>query len=138
MGGNAAQDKQFIYYLTYMSLQNFPFDLFTTGQADIIRTLVAKQEYDNIMAAIIVETPEQEMAISDLLSEIRPVSAPLESKVREELAKSLSADATNTLLDSPEKEAEWQARIDAERAAHEDEIKKKNKKSKKDKVETKE
>lgn len=106
-----------------MNLENFRWDLFTSGQSDIIRTLIKQGHYNEITAAVRVETPEQEEVLEELLEELRPISAPVDSKVTSELEMALAKDPTNQVLNTPEKEAEWQAKIDAEKKSNEEKVK---------------
>jgi hypothetical protein len=98
-------------------------EVFTQEEREIIEALIARKEYGSITSALRMATPEQEHWLGELLKEVRPISAPLESKVRKELEIEISKNPTNTTIDSPDKEAEWQKKIDEELKAHEAKVK---------------
>lgn len=97
-------------------MMNINWSVFTLEQKEIIEALIAKGEVKQISHAIVVQDTEQEYWLQQIVDQIAPEVAPLESKVKSEIAKVNSS--INTMIDNPEKEAEWQKKLDEEKAEH--------------------
>jgi hypothetical protein len=98
---------------------------FTEEEIAIIKRCVDLGLFDHIMPALDTEsmqemTPEKERALGDYIKQVKPVILDEDSAVRAELQK-LQLEGYE--LDTPEKESEWQAKLDAERAEKEAKIK---------------
>lgn len=88
-------------------------ELFTVEARQVIQKCMDDGNYENIASAILIEEPRQEMWIQSLVNVALPEYKILESKVEKEM---LEATRRGEVIDTPEKEAEWQAKIDAEKA----------------------
>ena len=108
--------------------------IFTVEEKERILDLVNKGAWDHIASCMLIQDPAQEYWLERFIDEHKPTGINLDSKVKKELETALTNDPTNMLIDSPEKEAEWQKKIDEEQKAHEEIVKvKKAKKIKKSK-----
>lgn len=111
-------------------MEQIKWDVFTLEERSHIENLLARGEFDNIVKAIAMDSLEKEFWVSKILEDKKPISAPLDSKVLSDLEM---ANAKGEFIDSPEKEAEWQKKIDDEKAAHIESVKaKRASKSKKE------
>lgn len=104
-------------------------EVFTQEERVKIESLAKDGQWDLITSAVLIREPEQEYWLNVYIDENKPISSPLESTVREELEKELASDPLNVLT-TPEQEAEWQKKLDEEKAKHEETIKKDRKKRK--------
>lgn len=94
-------------------------DLFTEDERQLIDQCVESGAYDNIPSALgglnsYDLTPEKEKALQEYLNEKRPIVDTGESDVRNELRQK---ELEGFKIETPEQEAEWQARINEENAA---------------------
>lgn len=86
--------------------------VFTVEDREKISELLELGHRDMIAAEIDIQNQAQEAALQMLLNELRPAVNPEGSKVRAEMERRIAAG--ENLIESPEDEAKWQARIDAE------------------------
>jgi len=103
-------------------------DIFTAEERAHIENLLARGEFDSITKAIAMDSLEKEYWVNKILEDKKPIAAPIESKVLTELELE---NAKGNIIDSPEKEAEWQKKIDDEKAAHVETVKSKRGRPKK-------
>jgi len=104
--------------------------LFKDNEIAIIEKCIEGGAYDNIPSAldshcIFEMTPAKETLLDEYVAEHRPVVLSEDSEVRKEMLEA-EMDRTRTgekLIETPEQEAEWQAKLDAERASKEANIK---------------
>ena len=86
-------------------------DLFTVQERGTMAEMLSRGHIDHIGAALQVENPERAYWLDKYLALKRPKAEPVESKVREELRKYEAEFG----LDTPEKAAFWDARLQLER-----------------------
>lgn len=89
-------------------------EVFTDEERTHIEKLVASGDFASIAKCISLDTPEKEYWLDQYLADLRPIVENIDSKVREEI-KGVS-------IDSPDKEKEWQAKIDAEKEEHKSKV----------------
>ncbi len=94
---------------------------FTVEDRNKIQEMVDAGNARHIAAELSMETKAQEEALQDLITEMFPPVNPEGSSVRAELERRLAAG--EEVIQSPEDEAEWQAKLDAEKAGEVVEIK---------------
>lgn len=87
-------------------------EVFTAEEREIIHKLVDLGRPDELAAALLIRDPAQEAWLSDFLKEVRPDIKVIDSKVEKEMLEALR---DGEVIDSPEKEAAWQAKLDAEK-----------------------
>jgi len=98
-------------------LRNLLSDAFGDRDIEIITRLVNDNQFEHIGAAITIDSKEKEDVLQRFLLRTRPVSVPQEeSSVLKELR---TAEAKGKGISSPEEEAEWQKKFDAEKAERE-------------------
>lgn len=98
-------------------------NVFTQEEQDYIKDLAKKGQWDLLASAVNIQNPEQEYWLNYFIDKNKPITIVEESKVKKELEKELSKSAIDNTLDSPEKEAEWQAKLDAEKTEQEEKVK---------------
>lgn len=116
-------------------MEGIKWDVFTAEEHAHIENLLARGEFDAITHAIAMDSLEKEYWVNKILEEKKPVAAPIESKVLTELELE---NAKGNIIDSPEKEAEWQKKIDDEKSAHVEKVVKQRNRLRKVKEESKE
>lgn len=98
-------------------LRNLLSDAFGDRDIEIITRLVNDNQFEHIGAAISIDSKEKEDVLQRFLLRTRPVVVPQEeSAVLKELR---TAEAKGKGINSPEEEAEWQKKFDAEKAERE-------------------
>lgn len=97
--------------------------VFTEEEHQYLNTLMRLGAWDSISSAVRIDDPEKEFQLQQIINKYKPVGQPLESGVRAEMLEALKKGEQ---IDSPEKEAEWQEKLDAEQAEHEAKVKAKN------------
>jgi len=91
--------------------------VFTQEEQEIIRTMCARGQHKDIPGVVKIFDPEREYKLEAIVSLLAPKSLKYESDVKKEIE---IATSKGLAIDSPEKEAEWQAKLDAERKIHEE------------------
>lgn len=97
---------------TSTNYKNMRWEVFTQEEKDTIKDLSAKGRFDAIPKAIVINDPEKELELNKYLDEVKPVVDVEDSKVKKEMLNELSKGND---IDSPEKEEEWQAKLDNEK-----------------------
>ena len=82
-------------------------EVFTAEEKTYIEKLTASGEFNSIAQCIAIDSPEKEYWLDQYMLDLKPVPVEIDSKVRK--------DITGVNIDSPEKEKEWQGKIDAEK-----------------------
>lgn len=98
-----------------VSLTAIKWDAFTLEERAIVESLVSTGQFDTITRAIMMDSAEKEYWISQILEQVRPVAEVLDSKVKQEM---LEARARGEAIDTPEKEKEWEDKLNAEKEAN--------------------
>lgn len=90
-------------------------DLFTDEERKIITEVYKLGEYKHFtcLPNVVIDTPAKEREIEKLVLDLMEINLDDESEVKDAINKYL---AEGGLIDTPAKEAEWQARLDAEQA----------------------
>lgn len=101
-------------------MENIKWDVFTLEEKTFIDDIVARKDFDLIAKVISVDSPEKEYWISKILEQVQPISAPVDAKVEKELEVEISKGYQ---IDSPEKEAEWQKKLDNEKKENVEKVK---------------
>jgi len=91
-------------------------DVFTQEERAKIDALLAAGQVEQIAHAITVDDQEKEFWLNRLVDIHRPSIAPMESEVEKEKSK---FEIEGGRIESPEAEAEWQAKLDAEKLEYE-------------------
>jgi glycine cleavage system H lipoate-binding protein len=95
--------------------------IFSGEENAIIDDIIRNERFDLLTVAIIINSPEQEIEIAKIKKEFcKPVLPTEELKTHTELNKELSKNPQ--LLNDPEVEKEWQAKIDVEKKALEEKV----------------
>jgi hypothetical protein len=97
-------------------MEQIKWEVFTEEERVHIFSLVAREEYDAIPKAVMMDTLEKEYWIEKILEDKKPAPPILDSKVEKELEKVAK-------IESPEEEAEWQKKLDEEKQAHVEKVK---------------
>jgi len=100
-------------------MEAIKWDVFTAEERSHIERLLARGEFDSIAKAISMDSLEKEYWVGKLFEEKKPIPAPIESKVASEMERE---KMHGIQIDSPEKEAEWQAKFDEEKKVHEEKV----------------
>lgn len=87
-------------------------ELFTVQERSAIADLIQRGHIDHVAAALDPDSPERAYWLDQYLIMKRPKEEPEESAVREEMRK---YEADGNAIDTPEKAAFWQKRLDLER-----------------------
>lgn len=104
---------------------------FTDEERVIIEKCVEKGMFDCVPSALessgcLEFTPAKERALNHYLDLKKPILPDEESAVRDEMRQQeseRSANGVGILIETPEQEREWQAKLDAERIQKEEKIK---------------
>lgn len=83
--------------------------LFTQDELKVVETLIQKGQHRNIMSVLLNVDPEKEAELQRVINLIEPLSDGFESEVRKQMDKELPNGPQ-----SPEEEAEWDAKLQAE------------------------
>lgn len=106
-------------------IQNIKWDVFTAEERSFIEAIVARGDFELLTKAVQMDSAEKEYWISKIKEQVQPIAAPLES----EALKAIKVEASKgNEIDSPEKEAAWQKKVDEEKSAHEKKTKQRRKK----------
>lgn len=105
-------------------------EVFTNEERALIDAGLKNGHVDSLTQIVMIDTPEKEYWMNEIVNQNKVVQPPLESKVALEMLKEQKDKKVTNLIDSPEEEAKWQAKIDAERAEHEEKARGKKKKVK--------
>lgn len=89
-------------------------DVFTLEDREIISKMVADGQLKHVAAVLNIDSHEKEAALQMLVNENSIPVNPEGSKVRAEIEQRLAKG--EEVIQSPEDEAEWQAKLDAEAA----------------------
>lgn len=93
-----------------IDLSDIKLSLFTQDEYKVIESLLRNGHYEELTHAIAMDSVEKEHAINKILEKARPaIKRVIDSKVEKELAVAPT-------IQSPEEEAAWQAKLDAERS----------------------
>lgn len=87
-------------------------DVFTLEDREIISRMMDDGQQEQIASVLNIDTQAKEFALQELLDSKRVAIDPEGSKVKKEIEKRLAQG--EELIQSPEDEAEWQAKLDAE------------------------
>lgn len=93
-------------------MNNIKWEVFTKEEQDIIKSLVSSGSFDAITRAVMMDSPEKEFWIHQLLEQVKPLPEVIDSKVKQEM---LDAKLKGEEITSPEKEAEWQKKLEEEK-----------------------
>lgn len=104
-------------------------EIFTQEEKEMIEDLTKRGEFAAIVKCVAVDSPEKEYQLNEYLEEVRPEEVHGDSKVLKEM---LEAKARGEDIDSPEKEAEWQKKLDEEKKEMKAKAKKKATKKEED------
>lgn len=107
-----------------MTLTDIKWDVFTLEERAIIEGLVAKGHYNEISHAIVMDGFEKEYWVTRILTQVRPEIASVDSEVAKEL---LIEKTKGNEIESPEKEAEWQKKLDDEKKNSKTKVSKRHK-----------
>lgn len=91
-------------------------DVFTEEEKVKIKECLKSGRFEDMGAAIQIDDPVREYQIQNIKKVYVPKVNIHESKVKEDLADAENKNGGRPVIDSPEKEAEWQAKIDEEKA----------------------
>ena len=105
-------------------------EVFTNEERIMIDAALKNGHVDSLTQIVMIDTPEKEYWMNEIVNENKVVLPPLESKVALEMLKEQKEKNVPNLIDNPEEEAKWQVKIDAERAEHEEKARGKKKKAK--------
>ena len=83
--------------------------LFTKDELKIVESLIQIGRHKNIMSALINIDPEKEAELQRVMNILEPINDGFESEVRKQMNKALPNGPQ-----SPEEEAEWDAKLQAE------------------------
>lgn len=83
-------------------------EIFTEEERGFIEKLVKSGDISSIAQCISIDSPEKEYWLDQYLADVRPTPIEVDSKVRKELV--------GAVIDTPEKEKEWQEKIETEKA----------------------
>lgn len=86
--------------------------VFTLEDLETIGKMMRDGNGKHIAAVVDIDSPAKEAALQELLDENKVPVNPEGSKVRAEMEKRMAAG--EEIISSPEDEAEWQAKLDAE------------------------
>lgn len=89
--------------------------IFSPLEKELLEKAYMHHDYDNISRVVNMDSREKEMEVQKLLNSLRPVETNFVSEVRREMNERESKG--EVLLDTKEKEAYWQKRLDDEAAA---------------------
>ena len=95
-----------------MTLTDIKWDVFTLEERAMIEKLVASGHFGEITHAIQMNDLEKEYWVAKILAQVLPEPKPIDSEVEKEL---LLEKTKGNEIDSPEKEAEWQKKLDEEK-----------------------
>lgn len=118
-----------------MTLTDIKWDVFTSEERSIIESLVSSGNFNVISNAIQIDSMEKEYWISKIISQVKPLDPILDSEVEKEM---LNERVKGNNIDSPEKEAEWQAKLDEEKTSHKTKISKRKKEAEEKEMASKE
>lgn len=107
-----------------MTLIDIKWEVFTLEERGIIEGLVAKGFYNEISHAIQMDDFEKEYWVAKILSQVKPAPAVVDSEVAKEL---VMEKIKGNEIDTPEKEAEWQNKLDDEKKTSKTKISKRHK-----------
>jgi hypothetical protein len=94
--------------------------VFTNEERDAIHLALKAGRYEDLGAAIVIVDGIREAQIQKIKSKYAPsIQVAVDSKVQEELAKAEASSGGVPVIATPEDEAKWQAKIDAEKSAQE-------------------
>lgn len=94
-------------------------DVFRRDEMDIIHKLMQDQHYGLIASALTDIDMIKEKELQKIVDKYVDVVIIEDSKVREEMNEAEHKSGGKPVIDSPEKEAEWQAKLDAEKEEQE-------------------
>lgn len=94
-------------------------DVFRRDEMDIIHKLMQNQRYDLIASALTDVDQIKERELQRVVDKYTDLVIIEDSKVREEMNDAEHKSGGKPVIDSPEKEAEWQAKLDAEKEEQE-------------------
>jgi len=95
-----------------MNLTDIKWDVFTIEERSMIEGLVSKGHYSEITHAVMMDSFEKEYWVTKILSQVKPESIIVDSEVAKEL---MQEKVKGNEIETPEKEAEWQAKLDDEK-----------------------
>lgn len=87
-------------------------DVFTLEDREVISKMMDDGQQEHIASVVNIDTQAKEYALQELLDSKRTPFDPEGSRVKAEMEKRLAKG--EELIQSPEDEAEWQAKLDAE------------------------
>jgi len=89
--------------------------VFTVEERHNIEACLRSGRYEDIGACIIIEDPIREYQVQLIKAQLVPVVVVEESKVLAEITKAEQSNGGKPVIDTPEEEAKWQARINDEK-----------------------